>query len=304
MDWLRNIPIGQFVDGESSWLRILDPRIKFSWVLMFLLTPVLANAEWRLSLVIALLIITFLSYLPLRIWWRSVSLLLIFSLGVGMFAMFLPTSELSSTLNIRPPDELSGVVLESQSWDIFSIGPLRLGGFSIGPLIIDRGSLELGIKTFTLLFTIVHSVNLMLITTPPENLVWALRWFLSPLNLIGLPIDRLSFQLLLALRFIPLVQEEVQNLIRSLLTRTVNFRRLGFKPALGLFLSVWERLFANILLRAEQGASSLIARNGAWIPIDHLKAQKNLNFGEKLLNCGSILLLLICIALRAKYGRN
>ena len=42
MDWLRQIPIGQYVDGAGGWLRRLDPRLKLLWVLMFLLTPVLA----------------------------------------------------------------------------------------------------------------------------------------------------------------------------------------------------------------------------------------------------------------------
>ena len=54
----------------------------------------------------------------------------------------------------------------------------------------------------------------MLITTPPEDLVWAIRWFFAPLALFGFPLEKLSFQLLLALRFLPLVQEELQNLFR------------------------------------------------------------------------------------------
>jgi energy-coupling factor transport system permease protein len=42
MDWLRQIPIGQYVDGSAGWLRLIDPRLKLGWVVMFLLTPVLA----------------------------------------------------------------------------------------------------------------------------------------------------------------------------------------------------------------------------------------------------------------------
>ena len=103
---------------------------------------------------------------------------------------------------------------------------------------------------------------LLLITPPPEGLVWALGWCLSPLRRLGFPVDRLGFQLLLALRFLPLVQEELQNLMRSLASRAVNLRQLGFKAGFGLLLGVGERLLANILLRAEQGADALIARGG------------------------------------------
>ncbi|MDA0259046.1 MAG: energy-coupling factor transporter transmembrane protein EcfT, partial [Cyanobacteria bacterium] len=55
MDWLRQIPMGQYVDGREGWLRRLDPRLKLAWSLVFLLTPVLAGPLWRLGLVAALL---------------------------------------------------------------------------------------------------------------------------------------------------------------------------------------------------------------------------------------------------------
>ena len=79
MDWLKKIPIGQYVSGKSSWLRGIDPRIKLSWILLFLLTPILANSIWRISTAFVLLLITFLSLLPPRIWWRSLVFLLAFS---------------------------------------------------------------------------------------------------------------------------------------------------------------------------------------------------------------------------------
>ena len=123
--------------------------------------------------------------------------------------------------------------------------------------MVDRASAVLGLRTSTLIFTVIHSVNLMLITTPPEDLVWALSWCLAPLKWLGCPVERLGFQLLLALRFLPLVQEELQNLLRSLASRAVNLRQLGFKAGFGLVLAVGERLLANILLRAEQGADAL-----------------------------------------------
>ena len=60
MDWLRQLPIGQFVaeeqGGRGSWLRKLDPRLKLAWTLAFLITPILAGPLWRLSLVGLLLL--------------------------------------------------------------------------------------------------------------------------------------------------------------------------------------------------------------------------------------------------------
>tara|TARA_B100000700_G_scaffold256318_1_gene289500 strand:- start:5894 stop:6808 length:915 start_codon:yes stop_codon:yes gene_type:complete len=302
MDWLKKIPIGQYVAGKSSWLRVIDPRIKLSWILMFLLSPILADSIWRISIVIVLLLITFCSFLPSRIWWRSFCFLLFLSLIVGILSIILPATETSLELTIRSPDEIPGVLLHSPSWEIFKLGPLDLGGVSFGSLIIDRRSAELGIKTSTLIFTVIHSVNLMLITTPPEELVWAIRYFLSPLSLFGFPLDQLSFQLLLALRFLPLVQEELQNLFRSIAVRAIDFRKLGFKSTLGLFLSLGERLLSNILLRAEQGADSLMLREGLWLSSDELRPIFVIDSRYFLVNLTSIILLLIAISLRFMYG--
>ena len=142
----------------------------------------------------------------------------------------------------------------------------------------------------------------MLLTTPPEDLVWTLRWFISPLAFFGVPVDRISFQILLSLRFLPLVQEELQNLLRSLATRAPNLRRLGFKTSLGLIVSLGERLLANILLRAEQGADALIARGGHLIPPAQLRPSSALRERKSFLNIGSCGLLVLVLSLRGKYG--
>jgi energy-coupling factor transport system permease protein len=83
-------------------------------------------------------------------------------------------------------------------------------------------------------------------------------------------VERLGFTLLLSLRFLPLVQEELQNLLRAIATRAVNLRGLGWRAGLGLVLAVGERLLANVLLRAEQGAEALLARGGRWLPPEQL----------------------------------
>ena len=304
MDWLKKIPIGQYVSGRSSWLRIIDPRIKIFWILLFLLTPILANSIWRISTACVLLLITFFSLLPLRTWWRSLVLLLLLSLIVGFLSIVLPASEISSELTIRAPNEIPGAIVFTREWEIWRLGPFDFGGISVGPLIIDRRSAELGLKTSTLLFTVIHSVNLMLITTPPEDLVWAIRWLLAPLSLLGFPLEKLSLQLLLALRFLPLVQEELQNLFRSIGVRAIDFRKLGLKTTLALFISLGERLLSNILLRAEQAADSLMLREGLWLSSEHLRPLNVTNSRYFWANLSSIFVLLMAILIRFLYGKS
>ena len=284
MDWLRQLPIGQYVDdagpGRGSWLKRIDPRLKLAWTVAFLVTPILAGPLWRLALVGLLLLLTLVSGLPLRIWRRSLPLLLLLAVLVGLLTTLLPAGSTGRATLQRPPEELrlepptqpgSGPPERSGlAWELLRWGPVQLGPVPFGPLVVTRRSAELGIIGATLLVTLIQSANLLLLSTTPEELAWAISWWLRPLGALGLPMERLGFTLLLSLRFLPLVQEELQNLLRSLATRAVTLKGMGWKGALGLVLAVGERLLANILLRSEQGAEALMARGGRWIAPDAL----------------------------------
>jgi energy-coupling factor transport system permease protein len=247
-----------------------------------------------------LLLLTACSGLPWRLWRRTLPLLLALSLLVGGLAALLPAELAGVQLTSRPPQELRlAPEQRGARWELLRWGPLQLGPVPLGPLVITRRSAELGLNSATLLFTVIHSANLLLLTTPPETLVWGLSWCLAPLAPLGVPVERLGFTLLLALRFLPLVQEEFQNLLRSLATRSVNLRRLGLQASLALVLALGERLLANVLLRAEQGAEALLARGGGWIaPAQLLRAPERRRPLQALAAAG----LLLVLGLRWKYG--
>ena len=214
--------------------------------------------------------------------------------------MILPTVDPPWGMMIRSSQELPGVTTDGIDWDLVRLGPFKIGSFSLGPLVVDRSSALLGLRTSTLIFTVVQSVNLLLITTTPEDLVWALSWFFYPLRYFGVPVKTLGFQLLLALRFLPLVQEELQNLLRAVIARAISFRKLGLRSSIGLILSIGERFLANILIRAEQGADALVARDGKIHEpsVFRLKAHQ----GMPLLNLTAGFFLIIIIGMRGKYG--
>ena len=260
MNLLTKFSVGQYVYGNRSWLRIIDSRLKIIIVMIFLITPIWAGPIWRLSLVGFLLLITFLSLLPSRVWWRSLFLLSCLSLLIG-FISILASSDIQSLDGyLRNPNELQ-VVLESQKeWNILQIPSQKIWFINFGPFNLSRKAFELGIKTSTLIFTVIHSVNLMLLTTLQEDIVWGLSWFMYPLRKIGLPTNKWLFQLLIALRFIPLVQEELQNIIKSVSVRSINFRNLGLKKSFNVLLILVERLFQNIFLRIDHGAESLLSK--------------------------------------------
>ena len=302
MNLLTKFSVGQYVYGNKSWLRIIDSRLKIIIVMIFLITPIWAGPIWRLSLVVCLLLITFLSLLPSRVWWRSLFFLSCLSLLIGCISILASSDIQSLDGYLRNPNELQVVVESHEKWNILQIPSQKIWFINIGAYNLSRKAFELGIKTSTLIFTVIHSVNLMLLTTSQEDIVWALGWFVYPLRKIGLPISRWLFQLLIALRFIPLVQEEFQNIIRSVSVRSINFRNLGLKKSFNILLVLVERLFQNIFLRIDQGAESLLSKKKINIKTNRFKTFYPLTPLNVIVNTLSICFICIAIFLRKLYG--
>jgi energy-coupling factor transport system permease protein len=137
-----------------------------------------------------------------------------------------------------------------------------------GPLTVTQRSLELGIRLSTLLFTLIYGTNLFLLTTAAEEVTVALEVLMRPLRSLNVPVTEIALTVTLALRFIPLVLEETQNLIRSVQTRAINWKKLGFRGSAQVWLAVIERLLKNLLLRAEQTAAAMQVR-GFTTPNTH-----------------------------------
>ncbi len=304
MDWLRQLPMGHYVHGEKGWLRRLDVRLKLAWTVAFLITPILANVTWRLGLVGLLLLIS-LCGLPWLLWRSMIPLLLAGSFFVGAIFLILPTEITVSQAPQRPAEELGLLPVNTppaaagETWQLWEWGPVGQPPLQLGPLAINQASLELALHSGTLLFTLVHSANLLLISTPAEELAWAFAWGLHPLRRLGIPTTELGFMLLLSLRFVPLVQEELQNLLRAVATRSFRLRQLGFKGGVALLLGLGERLLANLLLRSEQGAEALMARGGQLLPPLELRSTRAT---ARLLNGCAMVLLLVFVALRYQPG--
>ena len=260
MDLLRSLPIGIYIEKPVSWLHKLDPRVKLAWLMSLILSPLLANPYWRIFLVVFLVLVTVLAAIPWRIQKTQVSIL-VFFLGL----VFLITTFSADGFNLTfqpplPPSELPNPA---------TVNNYRYVLLEIGNFTVTRRSLDLAVRVTTLIFTLIYSSNLFLLTTSPEKITAGIEDILSPLRRFNLPITEIVLTLTLALRFIPLVLEEAQNLIRSVKTRAINWKKLGFKKGMQIWLIVAEKLLQNILLRAEQIAIAIEVR-GFTNPHDHL----------------------------------
>jgi energy-coupling factor transport system permease protein len=285
MDLLRSLPIGLYLEQPVTWLHRIDPRVKLTWLMTFLLAPLLGNSYWRLGLVGLLVVLTLSAAIPLRVWrqqmgWLMTLCVLLFIITSitpdGLAAkhqLRLPQYCPDNSVEIRdsapqsaPSPECTTKLPPATSYEYVLFDK---PGFAFIPRItITRRSLDVAIRFSTLIFTLIYSTNLYLLTTAPEEITAGLEDIMSPLERFKLPIGEITLTLTLSLRFIPLVLEEVQNLVRSIRTRAIDWKKLGIRRSLQVWMIVVERLLENLLLRAEQIAIAMDVR-GFTSPNEH-----------------------------------
>ncbi|MGB3574061.1 MAG: CbiQ family ECF transporter T component [Phormidesmis sp.] len=274
MDLLRSLPIGLYLEQPVTWLHRVDARVKLVWLLSILLAPILASAPYRIAIVAFLVLLTISARIPLRVWRQQMGWLLLIGLLVTSLLLVmpdgiavsqqprLPTAQVLAEWpdELAPPETLPAVpTATSYRYDIVDWQVAKLPPFDFAIQITQR-SRRIAIKISTLLFTLLYSTTLFLLTTAPEEITESIEDLMQPLRWTKLPVTEIALTLTLALRFIPLVLEEVQNLVRSVRTRAIKWKKLGVRGAIQIWLMVAERLLENLLLRAAQIASAMQVR--------------------------------------------
>ncbi len=290
MDLLRSLPIGSYLEQPLTWLHRLDPRVKLGWLLSFLLAPILANAMWKLSLVGMLILISLLAGIPWRALKPQMGWLLLFGGAIFLIGMFAPDS-INVTHQLRSPADVGVEIAQTDPYVLFKIdtGAIHLK--------ITKKSLESAIFASTLVFTLVYSTTIYLLTTAPEEITSGLESLMAPLRRYHVPVTEITLTLTLALRFIPLVLEEIQNLVRSIYTRAIDWQKLGLKNSAKIWLTVSEKLLENLLSRAEQIAIAMQVR-GFTTPNTHLVQWHQLKFGQT----DFLAIVALCIFWIARFG--
>ena len=258
MDLLRSLPIGLYLEQPVTWLHRIDARIKLGWLLCFMLTPIAANPFWRLSIVGWLLLLTVSTRLPWRVWRKQIGLILVFSLLLFAVTLLAPDGVSVPSQPRLPVDEFA--LLGSPLPALPQPHDYQYVLFDKGIVHITRRSLDLAVRIGTLMFVLIYSTNFYLLTTAPEEITAGIESLMQPLRRFKLPVTEIVLTLTLSLRFIPLVLEEVQNLVRSVRTRAISWKKLGLRGTTQVWVTIAERLVDNLLVRAEQIASAMQVR--------------------------------------------
>lgn len=220
---LRDITLGQYYQADSVIHR-LDPRVKLGGTILFIISLFLFDSVigYLVAAVFLALVIN-LSKVPFRFMIKGMKAIVFLLMITIVFNLFLTPGEPLVTI-----------------WKI----SITKEGVRLAVLLAIRLS-----------FLIIGS-SIMTLTTTPNQLTDGLEKMLGPLKKIKVPVHEIAMMMSIALRFIPILMEETDKIMKAQLARCADFesgnlikRAKGLVPLLvPLFISAFRR--ANDLAMA------------------------------------------------------
>lgn len=137
------------------------------------------------------------------------------------------------------------------------------GRFPLGPIISTQQSIWF-LMDFFMIFLVLYALALLLtMTTTPVALIEGLTMLLSPLRKLRLPVDDFALMTLIALRFIPTLVEEGEQLIKAQTARGATLARGTLRDRFQSVAAMFTPFVQGALRRAADLATALDARGFA-----------------------------------------
>lgn len=130
----------------------------------------------------------------------------------------------------------------------------------IGPIILTYDGVWAEVTIFVVFLTLFASSILLTMTTSPIALIEGLTRLLAPLRWLRLPVDDFALMLLIALRFIPTLIEEVELLIKAQTSRGADYTHGSIRERLQSLIALFVPFISSTLRRAADLATALDAR--------------------------------------------
>lgn len=114
---------------------------------------------------------------------------------------------------------------------------------------------------FCAIFLTIYPCSLLLtMTTSPVALIEGLTMLMTPLRWLRLPVDDFALMTLLALRFVPTLLEEIEQLAKAQAARGSSFSTGPWRERVQSVLALFVPFLRNTLRRASELATALDAR--------------------------------------------
>ncbi|MFN8503903.1 energy-coupling factor transporter transmembrane component T family protein [Kouleothrix sp.] len=132
--------------------------------------------------------------------------------------------------------------------------------FAIGPLAVTYEAVALAVRLLVAFLALYLLALLLTLSTSPVALIEGLTLLLGPLRRLRLPVDAFALMALLALRFIPTLADEVEQLVKAQLSRGASFTHGSLAERRDSLAALIVPVYTGALRRAAELAEALDAR--------------------------------------------
>lgn len=224
---IRDITLGQYYPAKSI-LHRLDPRTKFVGTMAFIVSVFVFNTFPGYAVATAFLAVMIaLSKVPVKFMFKGLKAIFVILMVTVVFNVFLTPGEI-----------------------IWKWGFLK----------ITKEGISLAIRMAIRLSYLVIGSSVMTLTTTPNQLTDGLERLLRPLNKIHVPVHEISMMMSIALRFIPILLEETDKIMKAQIARGADFESGNLIQKVKSMVPLLVPLFISAFRRANDLAMAMEAR--------------------------------------------
>lgn len=224
---LRDITLGQYYQTESPIHR-LDPRVKLVGTVAFIISLFLMKN--LLGYIVATIFLTVcirLSKVPFKFMMKGMKSIMLLLMITVVFNLFLTP----------------GTTL-----------------VSFWKLTITKEGLELASFMAIRLVMLIIGSSIMTLTTTPNNLTDGMEKLMGPLKKIRVPVHEVAMMMSIALRFIPILLEETDKIMKAQIARGADFESGNLIKKAKALVPLLVPLFISAFRRANDLAMAMEAR--------------------------------------------
>lgn len=224
---LRDITLGQYYQTESVIHR-LDPRVKLAGTLLFIVSLFFFNNFLGYLIAAAFLALVIkLSHVPFKFMIKGMKSILFLLLITVVFNLFL-----------TPGEAL----------------------VSVWKLTITKDGLKTAVTMAIRLAMLIIGSSIMTLTTTPNNLTDGMEKGMRPLKIFHVPVHEVAMMMSIALRFIPILLEETDKIMKAQIARGADFESGNIIRRAKALVPLLVPLFISAFRRANDLAMAMEAR--------------------------------------------
>lgn len=224
---IRDITLGQYYPTESIIHR-LDPRVKLVATIVFIISLFVFDTFRGYVVATAFLgIVIKLSRVPFKFMVKGLKSIILLLMITVIFNLFLTSGE-----------------------------PL----IQIWKLTITKEGLRTAVFMAIRLIYLIIGSSVMTLTTTPNHLTDGMEKLLKPLNKIRVPVHEIAMMMSIALRFIPILLEETDKIMKAQMARGADFESGNIIKKAKSLVPLLVPLFISAFRRANDLAMAMEAR--------------------------------------------